>query len=685
MKKLKLGKNLKIFRKIKIGRRLFAGFAMLNLLIIVVGIGSIQNVGSLADEISVLNGMMDTESNVTLARVEQTHYEVDGTDEIVAKSREYISASYEAIDLLEKSLTNGAYKDKPEQLRGQLANYEMSLQNYIDLENQKVEQDEVREKSSQIVIEAIQETMGLQKIYALTRTEAGEVRETFDKYVILGAALDTYQEACVMAESYVETESEELSKELINKIDSTDSELRSAHAIMKDESVLAELEEARESLSDYKVAFEEYAVLVENQQLAKEEMDQSAQLVSEEIRIMKEGLLENALEVERVSNQGILIVLFVAILFGAIASYLITISITHPLKQINRKIRNVAEYNVSEDLSEELLQYKDEIGVISGSVQQIIENLRGIIGDIRNASEDLTSSANKLADTSSASAESVYEVSEAIDEISESETEQARHSEEGVRRSDEMGQLIAEDQNYIMQLNQATNEVNQLKDEGLVLLDQLVDETNANNEASNYVYQIVRETNESAEKIETASQMIQSIATQTNLLALNAAIEAARAGEAGRGFSVVAEEIRKLAEQSNQFSGEITEVIGELMEKAGQAVVTMKKMQDTVETQARGVENTNEKLVGIASAMETMKESIKRINDSSEIMNEKKNQVIQVMQGLSSISEENAASTQEAAARMEEQTASIDELSRASNNLSNLANQMNKIVKRFEI
>lgn len=217
MKKLKLGKKIKIFHKIKIGRRLFAGFAMLNLLIIAVGIGSIQNVGSLADEISVLNGMMDTESNVTLARVEQTHYEVEGTDEIVLKSREYISASYEAIDLLEKSLTNGAYKDKPEQIREQLANYETNLQNYIDLEKQKVEQDEVREKASQIVIEAIQETMGLQKTYALTRTEAGEVRETFDKYVILGAALDTYQEACVMAESYVETESEELSKELIKK------------------------------------------------------------------------------------------------------------------------------------------------------------------------------------------------------------------------------------------------------------------------------------------------------------------------------------------------------------------------------------------------------------------------------------------------------------------------------------
>lgn len=685
MKKIALDKKLKYFSRVKIGRRLFIGFAMLNLFILVVGIGSILNVSSLAEELFVLNKMIETENNVAFARVEQAHYELEGTKEIANDSQEFINAAYEAIDLLDVSLAGGEYEDKPEEIRSQLINYEENFNNYMELESRKTEQAAVSKIASETVINSIRETMDLQKAYTTTQTEAGDVRETFDKYSILGVILDSFQEVRVMEKMYIDTESEEMKKNLIAEIDSTDSALRSAHAIMIDEEVLNELVDARTALAEYKSAFEEYAVLVESQSVAKVEMDENAQLVSNKISEMKEGLLTYAFEVEEISNRTTMVILIVALIFGAVASYLITISITHPLNRINRKIQKVAEYNVSRDLPEDLLNYKDEIGVISVSVQQIIDNMRGIIGNITIASENLSGSAQRLTDTCSTSALSAYDVSGAIEEISKSATEQARHSEDGVLRSDEMAQLISADQNYIDKLNQSANAMIQLKDEGLILIDSLVEETKANNEAAHYVYQIVLETNDSVEKIEAASQMIQNIASQTNLLALNAAIEAARAGEAGRGFSVVAEEIRNLAEQSNQFSGEISGVIGELMTKAGRAVETMKKMQGTVETQASGVKNTNEKFEGIADAIEVMKASIMNITDSAVTISNKKNQMMQVMEGLSAIAEENAASTEEASAKMQEQTSTIDELLLASNKLSDLANQMNEIVNQFEI
>ncbi|KHF05141.1 chemotaxis protein, partial [Vibrio parahaemolyticus] len=104
---------------------------------------------------------------------------------------------------------------------------------------------------------------------------------------------------------------------------------------------------------------------------------------------------------------------------------------------------------------------------------------------------------------------------------------------------------------YVKELNNAAKDIEDRKEEGFSILKELIEKTKENNEAATNIYEIILSNNKSAEKIDSASSMIQSIADQTNLLALNAAIEAARAGEQGRGFAVVAEEVRKLAEQSS--------------------------------------------------------------------------------------------------------------------------------------
>ncbi len=147
------------------------------------------------------------------------------------------------------------------------------------------------------------------------------------------------------------------------------------------------------------------------------------------------------------------------------------------------------------------------------------------------------------------------------------QSDQAKETELGASNVNTLGNIVMQNQKLMKKLNDATKSVEEYKSEGMNTLNSLVEHAEKTFIATGEVRKVILDTNRSAEKIETASQMIKNIATQTNLLALNATIEAARAGESGRGFSVVADEIRKIAEQSTDFRDEITMVIQELGEK----------------------------------------------------------------------------------------------------------------------
>lgn len=358
------------------------------------------------------------------------------------------------------------------------------------------------------------------------------------------------------------------------------------------------------------------------------------------------------------------------------------------VQSLNRTIdvlNTAAGGDLTKEISKADLARSDEMGVLANRVSEVILSLRKLIIKVGNTSDLVLESASRLekmsADTSSIS----DEVANSMSEMANSATNQAMETQlvsDAVRK---IGDGIEETSTAVQALMSNAETMKKNGASGVEIVSDLENISQKVKTQIAIIYEQTNTTNESAQSIHKATELIASIANETNLLALNASIEAARAGESGRGFAVVAEQIKNLAEQSKQSTKSIEDIINNLLQESQQAVKTMNTVDAIIGLQADKVETTKSVFESVNNELLATMSEIETIAKNTSVLEEAKEQVVGSIENLSSIAEANAAASQETAAASEQLAATIDHVRDATLKLNNASEELISEMNMFQV
>lgn len=388
-------------------------------------------------------------------------------------------------------------------------------------------------------------------------------------------------------------------------------------------------------------------------------------------------------KITRLGFEGLLVIFIIC---GVVVYLIVAKVVVNPILQIEKEINRVSHMDFTDSAEQKKLEKrKDEIGLMTKSLVSLRQELSNMVTAIRQQSEQLLSSAEVLHKGATDTSETMEQVENAVNDIAHGATSQAEETQRATENVILIGNMVEETSEKVAEMMESASEMKDANQNAKRILAELQEINVRTEEYIDVISNQTDVTNESALKIGEATKIITDIAEETNLLSLNASIEAARAGEQGKGFAVVASEIQKLAEQSTESARKIEDIIQILLDDSEKAVETMGHVKNIIDKQSEHMAQTGEAFIQIEKGVEQSVNGMQIIAQKTREMDKARVNVVDVVNNLTSIAEENAASTQETSASVTEVANIVEDISEKSESLNEIAEELREKMSTFRM
>lgn len=378
-----------------------------------------------------------------------------------------------------------------------------------------------------------------------------------------------------------------------------------------------------------------------------------------------------------------IIVLVIIIIVSIIAILYIRRAITLPLVRITKSTNVVASGDLTEpDLQ---MQTKDEIGQLANAFNTMKNSLKSLLGNVQSNTDQLSAAAEELSASTEQITATSADVTRRVSSTSESAQGAANAANESARAMDETAVGVQRIAEFAQDLHSSSENARITATNGGSIVQHAKEQIETINHSTIQVNELVQKLAQQTEEISDMTKVITDITEQTNLLALNAAIEAARAGEHGKGFAVVADEVRKLAEQSKNSANKIVVLTAEIQTDTASVEGAVNESLLSVKDGVRIVGEAGEAFQAIGSAIMEMTTQIEEISATSQQLSASAEQVSASVNSIANGATESATDIEMVAAAMQQQSATMEQVSDVAISLSENAQELQLEIQKFRL